>query len=268
MNRIDRHFTALRKTGKKAFVAYITAGDHSLDVTASLVREFEKSGVDAVELGVPFSDPLADGAVNQSAADRALRSGTSLAGILRTVEKLRREGAQIPLILFTYFNPIHRYGLKRFVTDAAKAGVDGVLYLDLPPEESGECLDLMESAGLHAIHLVSPTTPDARLARIVRRARGFIYYVSREGVTGMQSKLQGGIAANVARIRRCTKLPLVIGFGISTPAQVKSAASFADGCVVGSVIVKRIGELQGKPGLARQVAALVRRLAAPLKTIS
>ena len=265
LNRIDACFAALRAARRKAFVAYITAGDPNLKTTAQLAHSFERAGVDILELGVPFSDPLADGVVNQLAAERALKSGTTLKDILDLVASLRRRGVKMPLVLFTYFNPIHRYGATIFVRDAARAGVDGVLNLDLPPEESASYSALMERAGLHPIYLISPTTPPSRIARIARKARGFIYYVSREGVTGMREKLAGGIVSRIREIRRHTKAPVVVGFGISTPQQVRRTAGVADGCVVGSAIVHRIGEMKKKTSLVPQVTRFVASLAAPLK---
>jgi len=268
LNRIDACFSALRAAGRKAFVAYITAGDPNLKITAQLARSFERVGVDILELGVPFSDPLADGVVNQLAAERALKSGTTLKGILDLVAGLRRQKMKMPLVLFTYFNPIHCYGIEKFARDAARAGMDGVLNLDLPPEESDSWFVLMQQVGLHPILLISPTTPPPRIARIARKARGFIYYVSREGVTGMQKNLAGGIVSRIREIRRHTKAPVVVGFGISTPQQVRQAAGVADGCVVGSAIVHRIGEIRKKTTLVPEVVRLVRSLASGCKHLA
>jgi tryptophan synthase alpha chain len=264
-NRIDQCFAQLRKEKRKAFVAYITAGDPNLATTARLARSFEKAGVDVLELGVPFSDPLADGVVNQLAADRAIKAGTTLSGILRTVQKLRRDGMEMPIVLFTYFNPIHRYGLQRFIKDAIRSGVDGVLNLDLPPEESDLSIKLMEKNGLHSIHLIAPNTPSSRIRSIAQKSRGFIYYVSREGVTGMRKNLAEGISSRIHQIQRNTQVPVVVGFGISSPGQVQKAAEFADGCVVGSAIVQRICELNGKSSLVPQVTRFVSSLVKPLR---
>lgn len=263
-NRIDARFAALRASRQKAFVAYIAAGDPGLTYTVRLVHALELAGVDVLELGVPFSDPLADGVVNQLAADRALRSGTTLRKVLDAVARLRRGGVKMPLVLFTYFNPIHRYGVARFARDAVKAGVDGVLNLDLPPEEAGAYAAAMDRAGLRVIYLVAPTSDHARIRAIARKAKGFIYYVSREGVTGMRKNLARGIETRIQKIRKHTRTPIVVGFGISTPDQVLQAAAFADGVVVGSAIVARIGRLGRKatmvPGVARFVRSLVRPL--------
>ena len=255
MNRIDAKFRALRATHQRGFIAYICAGDPNLKTTVTLAREFERAGVDVLELGIPFSDPLADGIVNQLAAERALRSGTTLAGVLKMVTALRRGGCRIPIVFYVYFNVLHHYGLKKFTSDAAIAGVDGVLALDLPPEEAEAYEGLMKRAGLHPIYLVAPTTPEARLRMIARHASGFIYYVSREGVTGMQKKLGSAVTAHVASIRRCSKLPVAIGFGISNPAQARAAARTADAIVVGSAIVNQIA----KHGRNRQMPAKVAR---------
>jgi tryptophan synthase alpha chain len=240
MNRIDARFRALRALRQKGFVAYICAGDPNLRVTAELAHAFEHVGVDVVELGVPFSDPLADGVVNQLAAERGLRSGTTLRGVLKTVNVLRRDGLQVPIVLYVYYNVLHHYGLKKFVRDAAAAGVDGVLALDLPPEEADEYEKAMRTAGLHPIYLIAPTTPAARIHKIAQHASGFIYYVSREGVTGMQKKLATSATTHVTTIRKHSKLPIAIGFGISNPAQARAAARAADAVVVGSAIVNQI----------------------------
>jgi len=262
MNRIDQRFRALRATRRKGFVAYICAGDPNLNATAALALAFERVGVDVLELGVPFSDPLADGVVNQLAAERALRSGTTLTRVLRTVSGLRRRNCQVPIVLYIYFNLIHRHGVKRFARDAAAAGVDGVLALDLPPEEAGTVEAAMQRSGVHPIYLVAPTTPAPRIREIARHASGFIYYISREGVTGMQQSVAASIKPMVGTIRRCSPLPIAVGFGISTPQQARSVARTADAVVVGSAIVNQIarsGECRRLTDtVSRYVAAMVR----------
>jgi tryptophan synthase alpha chain len=258
MNRIDAKFRSLRTAGQKGFIAYIAAGDPNLKTTAALAREFERVGVDVLELGIPFSDPLADGVVNQLAAERGLRSGTTLAGVLQTVADLRCIGCQIPIVFYIYFNLIHRHGVKAFARDAAAAGVDGVLALDLPPEEATGYEETIRAAGIHPIYLIAPTTPESRIKEICRHAGGFIYYVSREGVTGMQTKVAGSINERVALIRKHTKVPVAVGFGISTPAQAREVAHAADAAVVGSAIVNQIAKGKSPVAVARFVAPMVK----------
>ena len=259
MNRIDQKFCVLRAVRQKGFIVYISAGDPNLKATARLAREFERVGVDVLELGVPFSDPLADGVVNQLAAERALRSGTTLARVIAMVAELRKTGCEIPVVFYIYYNLIHRYGVARFAKAAAAAGVDGVLALDLPPEESAPYATALRAAGVHPIFLIAPTTPDARVAAICRQAGGFIYYVSREGVTGMQKTISTSIAPMIAKIRKHTDLPVAVGFGISTPQQARAVAAQADACIVGSAIVNQIA-------LHHDVAAFVAPLVKAVKS--
>jgi tryptophan synthase alpha chain len=264
MNRIVEKFAALKRTGKKGFIVYIGAGDPNLEATRQLALAFDRSGVDILELGVPFSDPLADGLVNQLAAQRGLESGTTPPKVLETIVAIRQQ-SQIPLVLYIYFNLIHRVGLEKFINDCARAGVDGLLVLDLPPEESDNYEALMKQAGLCHIYLVAPTTPEDRMEFIVKRGNGFIYYISREGVTGMQANVTSNLASQVAKIRAYTTLPVVVGFGISNPAQAKLVAAEADGCVVGSAIVNQIAEYGTSPGLVGCVSDFVAALAKALK---
>lgn len=264
MKRIDRKFADLRGKGRAAFIAYITAGDPSLEATARLVPEFERRGVDIVELGIPFSDPIADGPVNQEAAMRALRREIGIGDVLDTVRVIRRE-SQIPMIFFAYYNTILSYGLERFVKDAAEAGLDGALVLDLPPEEAVEYKRLMDARDLDTVFLVSPITPDDRLKLIAGQATGFVYYVSQMGVTGERESVAESIPAMVARIRTLTDTPVAVGFGVSTPEQVRSIAALADGVIVGSSIVRRIGERGGIPGFEREVGEYVGTLTEPLR---
>ncbi|HAO79338.1 MAG TPA: tryptophan synthase subunit alpha [Verrucomicrobia subdivision 3 bacterium] len=266
MNRIVEKFAQLKKAGKKGFVVYIGAGDPNLEATRQLALAFDQAGVDILELGVPFSDPLADGLVNQLAAQRGLKSGTTPPKLLETIAAIRKD-SQIPIVLYIYFNLIHKVGLEKFIADAAKAGVDGLLVLDLPPEESDNYEALMKQAGLCHIYLVAPTTPEDRMEFIVKRGAGFIYYISREGVTGMQTSVASNLASQVAKIRAHTNLPIAVGFGISNPAQAKAVASEADGCVVGSAIVNQIAEHGQSPELVATVGAFVKSLADAVKTI-
>ncbi|MGH7990703.1 MAG: tryptophan synthase subunit alpha, partial [Limisphaerales bacterium] len=226
MNRIEEHFAQLQRDGKKGFIVYIGAGDPNLKATRELALAFDKSDVDILELGVPFSDPLADGLVNQLAAQRGLESGTTPPKVLETVAAIRKQ-SEIPIVLYIYFNLLHRVGLEKFIGNAAKAGVDGLLVLDLPPEESDNYESLMRKNNLCHIYLVAPTTPEARMKFIVKRGSGFIYYISREGVTGMQSKVASNLAQQVAKIRAHTKLPVAVGFGVSNPEQAKLVAQNA-----------------------------------------
>ena len=266
MNRIVEKFAQLKKAGKRAFIAYIGAGDPNLEATRQLALAFDKAGVDILELGVPFSDPLADGLVNQLAAQRGLESGTTPPKLLATIAAIRKD-SQIPIVLYIYFNLIHKVGVENFITAAAKAGVDGLLVLDLPPEESDNYEALMKQAGLCHIYLVAPTTPEDRMELIVKRGSGFIYYISREGVTGMQTSVATNLASQIAKIRAHTNLPIAVGFGISNPAQAKDVAQEADGCVVGSAVVNQIAEHGKSPELVAKVSAFVKSLADAVKTI-
>lgn len=260
MNRIEERFARLREQGRKGLVVYIGAGDPHLEATRQLALAFDRAGVDVLELGVPFSDPLADGLVNQLAAQRGLASGTTPPRVLETVAAIRRESG-IPVVLYIYYNLIHHHGMERFIREAAQAGVDGLLVLDLPPEESDNYESLMRAAGLCVIYLVAPTTPADRVALIVKRARGFIYYVSREGVTGMQAKVSDTIGQMTGLIRQHTDLPIAVGFGISNPEQARQVARHAEAIVVGSAIVNQIATHGADPDLVPKVASFVKSLA-------
>lgn len=259
-NRIDQKFADLRAAGKKALIAYISAGDPNLEATRELAWGLEKAGVDLLELGVPFSDPLADGVVNQLAAARALAAGTTVHGVLDTVRAIRLQ-SQIPIVLYTYMNPIYRYGFEAFHRDAEAAGVDGLLILDLPPDEDAQNAELSQHTGLKRIRLIAPTTPDKRIAQLTGGASGFIYYVSREGVTGERAEIASSLPERVAAIRATTPLPIAVGFGISNPEHVRQVAQHADAVVVGSAIVKQIGEFGKDPKLVDRLVAFVRPLA-------
>ena len=267
MNRIEERFSRLRASGQKGLVVYIGAGDPNLAATHQLALEFDRAGVDVLELGVPFSDPLADGIVNQLAAQRGLASGTTPPRVLETVAAIRRD-SQIPIVLYISFNLLHRVGLARFIENAAAAGVDGLLILDLPPEEADDYERLMLAAGMCPVWLIAPTTPDSRIERIARRARGFIYYVSREGVTGMQSTVSTSIGEMTDRIRRHSPLPIAVGFGISNPAQAREVATHAEAIVVGSAIVNRIAEQGLDPSMPATVGAFVRSLSEAVRSVS
>ena len=264
MTRIGRRFKDLRKAGRTGFVAYITAGDPDLNTTHQVVLELDRQGVDVLELGVPFSDPLADGPVIQEASQRALDAGATLEGVLSMVAELRVE-TEIPIVLFTYYNPIHRYGVERFVKRAADVGVDGVLMLDLPPEEGGDYKAQMDAHGLDTIFLMTPTTRDDRMRLIASHTRGFVYYVSRTGVTGERDSLADEIQSKVSAICQYTDMPIAVGFGISTPEHVSEIARYADAVVVGSAIVRRVGEYQNDVDLVSKVGAFVGSLIGPLR---
>ena len=252
MSRIDQIFAKTRAANRVAFVAYLSAGDPDLQTTPALVAALEAAGADIIELGLPFSDPLADGVVNQMAADRALRAGATTRGVLRVIEEIRKS-TEIPLVLFTYLNPVYAYGFEAFHRDAASAGADGILALDLPPDEAAQNQELLRHEGLQQIRLIAPTTPPERLPLIARQAEGFIYYVSRAGVTGVQDDLSTDIAPQVAAIKAHTDVPVAVGFGIHRPDQAAAVARAADGVVVGSALVRIIEQNQGAKDLAEKL---------------
>jgi len=266
MNRIEARFQQLREQRRKGLIIYIGAGDPDLEATRQLALAFDRAGVDVLELGVPFSDPLADGVVNQLAAQRGLDSGATPPRVLATVAALRRE-SQIPIVLYVYFNLLHKRGVKEFIQDCAQAGVDGLLVLDLPPEEADNYEHLMAAAGLCNVYLIAPTTPEDRMELIARRARGFIYYVSREGVTGMQAKVSDTIGAMTAKIRAHTRLPIAVGFGISNPEQAQQVARSAEAIVVGSAVVNQIAAHGRSPELVPRVSAFVAALAEAVRSV-
>ncbi len=259
MSRIAERFQQLRAGKEKALILYLTAGDPQLSRTEELIVALDKAGADILEIGVPFSDPTADGPVIQEAAQRALRSGTNLTAILEMIARIRTT-VTAPLVLFTYYNPVFAYGGERFTRDAAAAGVDGILVVDLPPEEAGELREFTDPRGLDFITLAAPTTDDRRLEKIVRNASGFIYYISVTGVTGTKTPVAASVTPDIRRIRQWTDLPVAVGFGISTPAQVRSFARLADGVVIGSALVKWLAEHSAAPDLVRRAAAYVREL--------
>jgi tryptophan synthase alpha chain len=261
-NRIDHRFSELRREGVSGFMAYITGGDPTPSKTVDIARALSNAGIDFLEIGVPFSDPLADGIANQLGAQRALEAGTTVPILLKTIEQIRKI-LELPIILYSYLNPLFQYGLERFELDAAAAGVDGLLLLDLPPDET-LFPDNREKL-LYRIRLIAPTTPDERIKRIVLRAEGFIYYVSREGVTGERDTLAQTIEERVARIRRETELPIAVGFGISNAEQAAMVATLADAVVVGSAIVRRIGEFGKQEELPRRIEEFVKPLVRAVK---
>ncbi|MCZ6634472.1 MAG: tryptophan synthase subunit alpha [bacterium] len=264
MSRIAHMFARLKAEDQSGFIAYIVAGDPTLEITRALVPELERRGVDLIELGVPFSDPMADGIAIQEGAQRALRNNVSLEDILNLVEEIRAE-TQIPLVFMTYFNPVYRYGLQRFADRAKAVGVDGVLAVDLPPEEAVEYKQMMDGRGLDTIFLVAPTSRDDRIRLISSCTTGFVYYVSSMGVTGERERLADTIGSKVKQIRTHTSNPVAVGFGISRPDQVREVAGYADAVVVGSAIVRRVGAHEGEPDLVSKVGAFVETLVQPLR---
>ncbi|MCX7846561.1 MAG: tryptophan synthase subunit alpha [bacterium] len=263
MNRIDAQFARLRQSKRAGLIPYITAGDPPLPRTHQLVLALERAGADLIELGIPFSDPLADGKTNQEAAERALRNGVTLHDVLTLVHNLRRF-TQVPIVFFTYLNPVFRYGFARFADAAAEAGVDGVLTLDMPPEEAAPLKQELDRAGVHTIFLAAPTSSDERLRSIATVASGFIYYVCRTGVTGERDTVPPDLPDQVARIRRVSPLPVAVGFGVAGPAHVAAIAKYADAVVVGSAIVRRIAEGGDSDMMVHTVESFVQQLAQTL----
>jgi tryptophan synthase alpha chain len=264
MNRLDRTFSRLQETCEKALIAYIMAGDPSLQETEQLVLELERSGADVIELGVPFSDPIADGPVIQKAAERALRSGTSLRKILQSVRTLR-SSTQIPIVLMAYYNNIHAFGEAEFCRQASEAGVDGLIVPDMPPDEAGPLRKPAAAAGLHLIFLLAPTSTAARRDYVAKQSGGFVYYVSITGITGAKLDDVPDVEANVAKIKKVTKTPVAVGFGVATPDDAARVARIADGVIVGSAIVRRVAEHGQDSRLVPQVGAFVRSLKAAMQ---
>ncbi|MDO8662010.1 MAG: tryptophan synthase subunit alpha [Candidatus Omnitrophota bacterium] len=259
MNRIDKKFKELKKTRRKVFIAFITAGFPSLAVTEQLIYEFDKIGVDILELGVPFSDPMADGPVIQEASQQALKKNTHLVDILRLVKKARKS-VNIPICLMTYYNPIFCFPDKKFIGEAKKSGVDGIIIPDLPPEEGRDFIKAAHYAGLDTICFLSPTSSLKRIKFISKVSKGFIYYVSLTGVTGARKKLGEDIRKNINLIKRYTKKPVCVGFGVSTASQAREVKKFSDGVIIGSAIVKKIKENIGSPLLIKKVSNFVTQL--------
>lgn len=257
--RITRRFDELRHAGELGLVAYVTAGDPTLEATERIVLSLAEAGADVVELGVPFSDPIADGPTIQRASDRALRSGTTLAGVLGLIQTLRRK-TEVPLVLFSYFNPVLQMGVEKFADAAARVGADGVLITDLTPEEAGEYRQTVHARGLDTIFLAAPTSTDARLERIAGSSTGFLYLISRTGVTGARETLPEDLPALVRRARGVTSLPIAVGFGISLPGHVSILGGLADAAVVGSALVEDIERAASVDAAATAVAERMRSL--------
>ena len=260
MTRIEAAFDKLKREGRRGFMPYITAGDPSLDLTHQIILQLERSGADVIELGVPFSDPIADGPVIQRASERALASHVSVIDCLEVVRRVRKE-SEVPIVLFSYLNPLLSIGLDRLGKVLRDSGVDGVLATDLVPEEAREFRTAIESAGINLIFLVAPTSTDERLKLIAEASSGFVYAVSRTGVTGVRQSLSEAAASLVDRVRQFTDLPVAVGFGVSTPEHVAEVWQHADAAVVGSRIVSEIESNASDPALVEKVGALARSLA-------
>ena len=257
MTRIDAKFATLKETGKKAFVAYVMAGDPDYDTSLEIVKGLPGAGVDVIELGLPFTDPMADGPTIQTAGQRALEGGMTLQKTLDLATAFRETDDTTPIVMMGYYNPIYSRGVERFLADAKAAGIDGLIVVDLPPEEDDELCIPAQKAGLNFIRLATPTTDDKRLPRVLQNTSGFVYYVSITGITGSAEAQADDVAPDVARIKAATDLPVVVGFGIKTPGTAASIAGIADGSVVGSAIVAKIGA--GEP--VADVLGFVRTLA-------
>ena len=259
MGRIQTAFSELQRQGRKGFIPFITAGDPDLETTRDLLVELWRAGATVIELGVPFSDPMADGPVIQRASERALRHGIGVGDVLATVAKVRRE-IETPIILFSYFNPLLQFGLKRLAEEAKAAGIDGVLVTDLSPEEAAEFESELRANDLDMIFLIAPTSTDARLKLVAQHARGFVYAVSRAGVTGVRTSVSAEAEKLVSRMRKFSSLPIAVGFGISTRDQVKDVQRYADAVVIGSAIVSEIERLQGATSdLAKRIGEFVKQ---------
>jgi len=259
MGRIEATFEQLQRSGARALIPFITAGDPAMGITEQLIHALVESGADLIELGVPFSDPMADGPTIQAASERALAAGATLAGILEMVRQVRKH-TNVPIVLMGYFNPVFRFGVERFAMEAAEAGVDGVLLVDLPPEEAGEVHTAFRQAGLRLITLLAPTTPPERMARLRAGGEGYLYFVSMTGVTGVQQVDVRAIEEQVRALRKGSPVPVAVGFGITTPEDAGAVAQFADAVVVGSALVKIIAECGDAPELLPRVKAFIRSL--------
>ena len=264
MSGISEVFARCAEEGRAAFIPFLMAGDPSLSATAGQLAALAAGGADIIELGVPFSDPIADGPVNQRAAMRALAAGTGLSGILELIAR-HRDQLGVPIVLFTYYNPVYARGLERFAEQAAASGVDGVLCVDLPPEEAErDLVPVLRERGVDTIFLLAPTSTRDRIARVAAASSGFVYYVSRTGTTGERSTLPPDLMRELKRFRRRLDLPLAVGFGISSPAQVAAVSEVADGVVVGSALVRLVEQMGEDPDLPAMLELRVRELAAPL----
>ncbi|MBI5328780.1 MAG: tryptophan synthase subunit alpha [Deltaproteobacteria bacterium] len=258
-SRIGQTFKRLKDNGERALITFITAGDPDLKTSKDIIFELEKSGADIIELGIPFSDPMADGPTIQAASERALKKGATLSHVLELVRDVRKK-SQIPMVLFGYYNPIFAYCVEKFANDAKQAGADGVLVVDLPPEEASELKTHTDKNGLDLIFLLTPTSDDNRMRLVAENASGFIYYVSVAGITGARKGLSGTIQKSVNKVRQFTSLPVSVGFGISTQEQARKVSTWADGVVVGSAIINVIEKNHGSPDLVKKVGEFVSQI--------
>lgn len=270
MSRLEARFAALRAEGRGGLVTFVTAGDPNADLSAEILAGLPAAGADIIELGMPFTDPMADGPAIELASGRALAGGQNMIRTLSMVSAFRETEKDTPIVLMGYYNPIHAYGPAKFAADAAKAGVDGLIIVDLPPEEEAEFSGPARDAGIDIIRLVAPTTTDARIATLIENASGFVYYVSVGGITGTSSAAASDIATNVARIRKQTDLPIAVGFGIRTPEQAAEVAEVADAAVVGTAIVEQVAgalDADGVPtgGVVENTLGYVSELAASVR---
>ena len=271
-SRIDKRFELLEKQGRAGLVAFLTAGDPNLEVSLQTILKLPDVGADVIELGMPFSDPMADGPAIQASSQRALEAGINIKKIFSIVSTFRAKDIETPIVLMGYFNPVYIYGVKNFVSDAEAAGVDGLILVDLPPEEN-EMLDIIQKSSIKFIYLVTPTTNDERLPKVIKNAGGFIYYVSVAGITGTKTASSGDVKNALSRIRKNTDLPIAVGFGIKTPEQAAKIAQYADAAVVGSALVSCVEknlDVDGKPTRACETAVLdlVGQIAEGIRSIS
>jgi len=263
MSNITNTLNAVKARGEKALVTFVTAGDPDLATSEQIVHTLVEAGVDLIELGFPFSDPMADGPTIQLASERALASGTTLRGVLDMIARVR-EHSNVPIVLMGYYNPIFRYGAEKFAKDASAAGVDGLLLVDLPPEEAEELHPMLKAAGVDLITLLAPTTGEERKARLAAVGEGFLYYVSMTGVTGSQQVDAAAISGAVNELKAMSKVPVAVGFGVSSPQDAGAVADFADAVVVGSALVKLIAQYGKSPELLDEVKGFVQQLKAAI----
>jgi tryptophan synthase alpha chain len=268
MTRIDQAFKVCQGNGRKALVIFVSAGDPDLAFTEELIPAIAEAGADIIEIGVPFSDPMADGPAIQAASQRALKAGTTLAGILAMAERLRKNGVQTPFVLFSYYNVLLQYGVERLAAESAAKGIDAWLVVDMPAEEEDEIAPVLKQHGLQKITLLAPTTPPDRMARLAARAEGFIYYITVTGVTGARDTLPPDLARHLREVKQASTVPVAAGFGVSTPAMARQVGAEADGVVVGSKLIQTIAAAENRQQAKQQAVDLVTSLAGALRNPS